>query len=349
MGYPYLFIETFEGADEGVFTAETDGDSILDYPHFTELARHKQLPWRGAYCMRIRPAGGTASAYVQENDSFDTAAAGTIFIRFYVYLGSNFAMANADKFSLMELESVVDTTTEVACGLDRSGSDIRFWFNETAAAAGATTKVLGTTTTALGKWYCFEIKALIDDGAGNNGTIDGWVNDGSAGAQIATLDQGAIVDAKFGVIGLDATTTGTILMDCIIADELQVFSDTERFKPLNQWLPCSTAGGGSTTAEYHPVIGSGRVAVAVTSTASDGVLSLYDTDGVSTRLEPIAVIRNTVASALTPGDHSYEFSFGLYATLSGTNVQAFVSVERGGLWSEGALITYGHATHKVLP
>src|SRR3990167_1739759 len=161
MAFPFLFSENFESAGRGSFDAETDADSILDYPHFTELSRHNQLPWRGAYAMRLRPAGGTTSAYVQENTSFDTAAAGTIFTRFLVYLGANFVMADGDKFSFMELESVLDTTTEVACGLDRSGSDIRFWFNETAAAAGATTKVLGTTTTALGKWYCFEVKALI--------------------------------------------------------------------------------------------------------------------------------------------------------------------------------------------
>ena len=339
MAFPFLFSENFETGTAGAFDAETDTDSILDFPHYTTLASSKMVPWRGAYAMRIRPNGGTASAYVQENGSFDTAASGTIFIRFYVYLGRDFAMANSDKFSLMELESVADTTTEVACGLDRNGSNIRFWFAETSAAA-ATTIVLGTTTTAIGKWYCFEVKAVIDAGGGNDGTIDAYVDDGSAGAQITALDQGAIVDAKFGMIGVDAGTTGTILFDGIIADDAQVFSDTERYKPLNQWLH---------SPSNHPVIGAGAASVAVTGTSTDAVLSVFDTDGVSTRLEPIAVIRNVSANEFTPGHDIFEFDHGLYLTLTGTNVQAFVSVEAGGIWSEGALINRGLRNAGVSP
>lgn len=330
MAFPYLKHDGFESAGT-TFTSETDSGSILDYPHYTELARYHQIPWRGAYCMRIKAAGAT-DAYIQENSAFDTALGGTIWFRWYFYLGKNFVMTNGDKFSMVELESTLDTTTEVAAGIDRNGSNIRFWVSETAAAA-AQTLTLGTTTTALGKWFHAEIKAVIASAApGSDGTIDAYIDDGVVGSQITTLAQAAIVDAKFGLIGADAGTSGTLLMDDIIADEAQVFSDTERWKPQNRWVHA---------LNDHPVIGPGAVSVMFTDTAATSTCSLYDTDGVSTRLEPIVKLRNASANEDVPGHDIFEFNHGLYVVMTGTNPEAFVSVERGGVWSEGALIARG--------
>ena len=134
MAFPYIFDSNFELATTAPFDAETDTTSILDVPHYTELAREGMAPYRGSYCLRVKPNGGTTAAYLQENASFDFAAADVRFIRWYFYLGKNLIMADTNKFSMFELESVVDTTTEVACGIDRSGANIRFWVGETSAA-----------------------------------------------------------------------------------------------------------------------------------------------------------------------------------------------------------------------
>src|SRR3990167_5379108 len=108
MAFPYTMYENFAAATLGQFTAETDTTSILDYPHYTELASYKLAPYRGAYCMRIKAAGGTTTAHVREDTQLDIALGATLFIRWYFLLGYDFAMAASDKFSMLELESVLN-------------------------------------------------------------------------------------------------------------------------------------------------------------------------------------------------------------------------------------------------
>lgn len=340
MAHPYLFSANFEIGTNGDFDAETDSTSILDIPHYTTLARYRMAPYRGAYCLRVIANGGTTNAYVQENGSFDFAAAATRFIRWYFYLGSDFVMADTDKFAMFNLESVADTTVEAAAGIDRSGTGIRFWFAETNASTARTT-VLGSTTTALNRWYCAELKLLIDSGAPNDGTIDGYIDDYSAGAQLGTLDQGAGVDAKFGIIGPDAGTSGTILMDDIIVDDLQIYRDKERYRPSNVWVHA---------AQDHPIIGPGKFAAAVTGTGTNAVLRMYDTDGVPTNLEEITIpIRNVSANEMVPGHDLFEVHHGLYVTLTGTDAEAAISIDRGGTLSQGAMISRGVAQRSPKP
>ncbi len=330
MSFPYLFSENFDLGTLGIFNSESDSSTILDYPHYTELARNAMAPYGGAYAMRIRPAGGTTSAYVQENDGFDTAAAGTIFIRFYVYVGQDLQMGASDKFSIFEAESVADTTTEFACGFDQNSGNLRFWMAETIAAS-ASTLTLGTLAQARGKWYCIELKALIDDGAGNNGTLDGWVN-GTPLTQITALDQGAIVDAKLGIIGLDAGTIGTLLFDSVVADDTRLHPLKDRFTGTNHWAHA---------AQDFPLIGPGKFSAAITGTGTNAVLSIYDTDRALTDETPIAVLRNLTANEFIPGHDIFEVKHGAFITQTGTNVQSFFSIDRGGILSDGAYINAG--------
>lgn len=332
MAHPYTLYENFAAAGKGVWDTETDTTSILDFPHYTELARHKLAPYRGAYCMRIKAAGGTTNANLLESTSLDIAAAGTLWIRWYFCLGYDWAMADTDKFSMLELESVLNTTTEVAVGIQRNGGNLELWWNETTATASPSTFVLGTTATALGRWRCVEVKVVVDSGVGNDGTIDVWVDDVSAGTQIATLDQGAIVDGKLGLVGPDAGTSGTILFADTIADDAQIFADGKRFRPLNQWC---------IGASNHPLVGPGRFSVLFTDSAADGTCKIYDQDGTATRLEPIVTIGNATAKDYVPGHDIFEVSYGAYVVLTGTAPQAFISIERGGIHSDAGYINRG--------
>jgi hypothetical protein len=179
---------------------------------------------------------------------------------------------------------------------------------------------------------------LIDSGAPNDGTIAGFINDGTVGSTITALDQGVPVDAKFGVIGPDAGTSGTVLIDDIVVDDLQIYANRERF-PLNWHV---------TAVDDHPIIGPGRFSAAVTGSAANGVLNIYDSDGVPNRLEPIAVLRQGGGTGeFIPGHDVFEVRHGLYVTTSGTDVQAFISIERGGMRSASALVVHGRGTFKA--
>jgi 3D (Asp-Asp-Asp) domain-containing protein len=338
MGYPWTFSENFELGTRGNFDA-TSG-SLIDVPHYTELARAGMAPYKGSYCLRTRLAAGTTSQYVREDTGFDLAATNSLFFRWYFYLGKDLTMATNDKFSLVELESTLDTTTEAAAGILYDGTNLKFWMNETQAAAAPTTFTLGTPAQVLGRWIHAEVKVVIDAGGGNDGTIDAWIDDATAGTQIASLDQAAIVDAKFGVIGPDAGTSGTVLIDQIIADDTQIYRNKERFRTVNVW---------TYDLQDHPIVGPGEFSVGITGTGTNAVLTIYDTDGIPTNLTPLAILRNTVANEFIPGHDIFRVDHGAYITLTGTNAQAFVSVTKGGMTSDASYVNRGLKQGRVSP
>src|SRR5512143_1353303 len=121
MSFPFITSDNFETGATG-FTASSG--SLIDVPHYTELARNGMAPYRGAYCGRIRLAGGTTSQFWREDTDFDDWTTGEArYVRFYVYLGKNLVMAASDKFSLFEAESV-GPATEMAVGIQRTSGNI---------------------------------------------------------------------------------------------------------------------------------------------------------------------------------------------------------------------------------
>jgi len=340
MSFPYTFQSNFGAGDKGLWDTEVDTHTILDFPHYTELARYKLAPYRGAYCMRIKCEAGTTDAYLKEATSLDIAAAGVLYLRWYFCLGWDFSMVNADKLSMLELESVSDTTTVVAVGLQRTGTNIEVWWNLAQATAAPSTYVLGTLTSELGKWHCIEVRVDVDAGGGNDGTIDVWIDDGVAGTQIASLDQGAVVDGKLGLMGPDAGTKGTILFADFIADDAQIYADGNRFRALNQWV---------TNLNSHPLIGPGRFSLAFTDSSADGTATVYDQDGTATRLEPVVTLRNATAKDFVVGHDIFEVSHGAYIVMTGAAPQAYLSIEQGGMTSQDAYINRGLKNGRPMP
>lgn len=323
-----------DGMEAGATNFTAISGTLIGVVHYTELARQGMAPYRGSYALRIKLAGGTTSQFIREDTAFDDLVATTRrFVRFYFYLGKDLVMANADRFSLFEAESTVNTTTEVTCGIVRNGANILFFFSELATGAGGSTFVLGTTVTALGKWYCAELNILLDSGVGDDGTIAAFIDDASAGTTLTALDQSPIVDVKFGVLSPDAGTSGTVLIDDIIYDDTQIFRDRKRYRDVNAHV---------TFASDHPIVGPGKFAAAVTGTVADAVLSLFDSDGVPDRLEPIAVLRNLTVNEFVPGHDIFEVNKGLYTTLTGTGAfQAFISIDNVSQMSDATTIQRG--------
>lgn len=333
MAFPFLGEEGFELGTRGSFDATSDAQPKLTFPHYSKLAQTPGLPapYRGAYCMMVDISKGTTDAYVQETGTWDTAAAGTIWFRFYVWFGGNPVMATTDVFAIWQLWSGANTV-EASVGIEyTTANGYRFFVNEAAASAGA-----AFLPCELNKWHCIEIKALIDSGVGNDGTLDLYV-DGAHATQITALDQGAITSGVLGVVGLDAgTTNGILLFDEVAADDAQMYPFAERF-PSTLLL----------TNSGHAFVGPGCISnISLMSGAgTDCVLQVFDSDtGQSLDASNIKVeLKNTANSELVdPAGMPVEVNRGAYIKLGGTTPRALVQIGRAvGYSSDGAIRGYG--------
>ncbi len=332
MAFPWLFSSGFERGTNGEWSSETDASSLLDFPHYTELARFGLTPYRGAYCMRFLP-NAAADAFVVRTETIALAA--TWAVRVYVR-ADQLTLAASDRFSLVELQSAGDVV-EAAMGIQRTaGGVLQWWCGENAASATIRAQDMG----AQGVWTHLEMTGTLDSGAPNDGILRFFVDDGQVGANITALDQAAIAEIQVGGMGLDAgTTAGRILYDDFIADDLQIFRDRERFLVHHR----------THFTEDHPIIGPGKFSVAVTGTGTNAVLTMYDSDGVDQNLEPLAVIRNVSANEFVPGHTEFIVHHGLYCTLAGTAAQAFFDIVGGNVVSEGRYKSFGNARGRPHP
>ena len=338
--FPYLFEEAFEGGDQGNFDAISPSPyTSARFAHYSELATRsdtKAAPYSGAYCWMKDLTTDTTDHYVQENAGFDTAADGTIFVRFYFHLSRNLTMATTDEFAIMQLWSGV-STPEVSVVVNyTTAAGFRIGIGET----GGTNFL----PVSLGEWHCMEVKANIDAGGGNDGTVDGWL-DGGAFTQVTALDQGIITSAVFGTIGQDAgTTRGIVLLDGIIAASQRLFPIIDRF-PEQRIL----------TNSGHIFVGEGEIIdlTLLSGAATNNIAYIYDTDtgkdgvtgGDNDDRNFVARITNlsnseTVWTPFNNGPLSVKR--GAYVVLEGTNPRAMIHIGRAqGYWSDGRIRDHG--------
>lgn len=331
MAFPWLSEAGFEDGSKGHFDVETDTENRLDFPHYSALANVPGLsmPYRGAYCMRVELAndGTPADALVQETGSWDTSAAGTIFFRLMFWVSPTITMANTDEFAILQLWSGTNTPEGGAYINFTTANGLRIGIGETAA-----TSFLGLST---GVWHCLELKFLIDSGAPNDGTIDGWL-DNIAFTQVTALDQGVITSGVVGSIGQDAgTTKGVVLFDDIIADDARIGPVVDRYKQSQQM-----------TASGHAFIGPGTVTgiSLIAGAATDNTVSIYDTDTGYTTDSSNIVYAGGAAVASTTVDllfnEKIEVRRGAYVVLGGTNPRANVRYCNPVSLSDGSIRTY---------
>ncbi len=319
MAFPYLFEENFDDGTLGNFNSETDSSSILDYPHYAELARAGQAPWQGAHVMRGRMAAN-AVGYVTELDGFDTAGAGTIHIWFTVLIGADVAIAASGVVVLFALDSA-GPVAEASLVLKNNAGQYQLAFGETGA-----TRTLDITPNNK-KWYEIEMSCLIDNAGANDGTITGYIDGAPVGAVIGTLDQGAITQARMGIIsGTAAGDRGTILFGGVIADDARIYPRRQKRFSNDKWV----------TRDMNAFVGQGMLdGVSITSTDVNGVLNVYDTDiyeatGVNFSRAPLIYTRNITANDQSPGMTTpVRFEKGCYVQLAGANPQAFLSLKDG--------------------
>lgn len=329
MAFPFLSETDFEPGTRDHFDAESDSANRLDFPFYYQLAQVPGLPapYRGAACMRVL-LNSTTDAYIQETGSWDLSASGAIYARFMLWVSPDITMANADEFAVFQLWSSTNTVEGGIYINYTTANGLRIGIGETAA-----TSFLPLST---GVWHAIELKAVVDAGGGNDGTLDGWV-DGAAFTQVAALDQGAITSGILGTVGVDAgTTKGTLLFDGIITDDARIYPPSVRW-PADMLL----------TKSGHVFVGPGEVANVslLSGGGTDCVLQVWDTDIADTndasnlRCE----LKNTVASELIdPAGMPITVERGFYVALSGTNPRALVKVCSATGWgSDGAVRNVG--------
>lgn len=338
--FPFLFDESFEGSDQGNFDAiSPDPYTSARFAHYSYLAQHptaRVAPYRGAYCWMKDLAVDTTDHYVQETGGMDVAADGTIFTRFYLYLSRNLTMADADEFAVMQHWSGVSSVEGGVWVNYTTASGFRLGIGETAA-----TQFLSIS---LGEWHCVELRANVDAGGGNDGTLDGWL-DGGPFTQVTGLDQGVFTSAVFGVIGQDAgTSQGIVLIDEITAASQRMFPIVDRF-PEQRVV----------TEDTHVFVGEGDILdlTLMAGAATNNIAYIYDTDtgrdgvtgGDNDDTNFVARVTNLTNSETVPSAFHNEpvhVKRGAYVVLEGTNPRAIVRIGRAqGYWSDGRIRDHG--------
>jgi hypothetical protein len=320
MAFPFLADENFDDGTLGNFDSETDSSSILDFPHYAELARGGRAPWQGAHAMRAR-LNGTAVGFVTETGTFDTAGASTIHIWGTVLIGEDVSIATDGVIVLAALQSAGPVNEACLVLSNTAALGYHLAFGET----GATRTFPIVRSNKI--WYEFEMSALIDNAGSNDGTLTGYIDGAPVGAAITALDQGAITQFSLGAVsGTSAGDRGTILFGGVIADDARIYPRRQKRFSVDKWV----------TRDINAFVGSGELdGVSITGTGTDAVLNIYDTDifeatGVGFSRQPLIYTRNITANDQSPGMTTpIKFDKGCYVQLTGTAPQAFLSLKDG--------------------
>ena len=335
MAFPYTTYANFEAGTKGHFDTETDTNSGLDFPHYTDLAKIPGLsmPYRGAYCARINLAtASTAGAWLQETGSWDcTVNTEDIYIRLKVWLSPDAAMANNDVFSLIELWSATNTA-EGCVGIKYTTA--AGW--QIGIGDAAVPSVLASLT--LGMWHDVEVYFNVADAT--NGTIDMWL-DGTPLTQVTGITQATITS---GIVGANpgaafTPTAGTLLIDEVVA------SQTDNTSARIGMQPERFAEQQLLIASGHVFVGPGIIdnVTLLSGNGTDCVCTLYDTDMADTTNANVKLeLKNLTANEIVdPAGMPVSVIHGCYLVLSGTSPRAMVQIRRAsGYSSDGAIRNY---------
>lgn len=329
MAWPYIGEEGFESGTLGFFNSETDTAAKLSFPSYRTLAadpRLKAAPYRGAYCMMVDLAKTPGTdAYVQEDDHFDISADGTLSCGFWLYVSDDITMANNDEFHLLVLQSS-GPTTEFSCALKfTTAAGLQIGVGEGGFSSG--------TSISKGKWHHVALDFTVDDGGSNDGTVTLYL-DGASVATVGSLDQGAIIQARFGATGLDSgTTKGVLLFDDLIVDDTRVYPRKDRWS-TSQHI----------TKTGHVFVGPGWFeAQLIDGGSADCTLKVYDTDRADTNNHAgVEYMEADQANQTIASSAPIQVSKGCYVVLAGTSPEAIIRVRRAVAWgSDGAVRQYG--------
>ncbi len=326
MSFPYLFTSTFDTGNNSEWDSESDTGSLLDFPHYSTLCAipGAPAPYRGAYCMRIQP--GDTNDHVLVEGDIDVADGSTGWVRFALYISTDFAATADDIFNIYEWQQA-GGTVEASVSLQITAStDVV----EIATGDGAEAST-GWTFLSKGVWHVIE--SMITVSTGGTGVLDLYV-DGARVQNLTSQTHAAAVGG--GVLGtqntLDTTDTGYLLFDQFVFDETRA-AITHRFH-THQLV----------TRSAFPFVGPGKVSnlKLLDGGSGDVTCELYDTDVYSSSLTPVWRERtNANNTNVDAADVPIEFSRGCLMLLGGTSPGAIVNVGRAVGWgSDGAIKAY---------
>lgn len=313
MAFPWIFHANLESGDNSEWDSESDTDSILDFPHYSELAQvpdSTSTPFSGAYCARIVPAGGTNDATLTEAD-INIANTVTSHFHFNLWFSTNFDATSDDTFVLLELQET-GSSPVVSLGARYVASTDVINIGVGSAASSAVPSSFASLDMLRNTWYTIEMSVTIQ--TGGSGTVDVFItkaNDaGQTTADIALTSQthAVITDGIFGLQDHLSTTTGTILLDNFIQDDARVFP-TARY----ELHPIFTKSG-------HAFVGPGHVDVAgLLTDEANNIMRLWDTDTADVNATQSFVIELDINAISTTFSGPIKFQNGCYVELSGTN------------------------------
>lgn len=330
MSFPFLFADSFEvGSFTNWDVSEVDTGSRLDAVHYSTLAGAPgtAAPFRGAYCMRIQ-LGDTNDHTIGDGD-MNIADTATAWLRFYLYISNDFAATSDDIFNIFEWQESGNVVEAVISLQITSATNLV----EIGIADGTEASTFGGTL-SKGVWHVIE--AMNNTETNATGVLDLYV-DGTRLQNLTSIDSSAAI--THGILGTQntlSTTTGTLLFDQFIFDDLQVY-------PIRQRFPQSV----HMTESGHAFVGQGVIenVTLVSSANTDNTLRVYDTDratvtGESNRVVSLANTANN--EIVDPAGMPITVQRGAYIELGGTDPQAQVLIGYAqGYYSDAAIRKIG--------
>lgn len=310
MAFPFVFHENFESGTKGGFDTETDTGSLLDFPHYSVVAKdpNSLMPYRGAYVLR-NALGDTNDHTLTEGD-IDIGDGATSYFRWYMGLSKDFRFTADDVFNVFELQQA-GGTVEVSVGFQVTNSTQLIEFG----IGDGTAPTSFTQWPARGKWVCVELLATIS--TGGSGVVTLFLD----GTQVVTLTSqthaAAIGQGVLGSQNTLATTLGAIYYDEFVQDDARIYPYRERFPAA---IPVLKTG--------HLFVGPGYIEGAALHEIATGdeTMILYDTDTANTN-DPSQVVELDASAQTSVGGPLY-FERGCYAVLGGTSPRAIVYTTR---------------------
>ncbi len=277
MALPYLVEMNFEQGTNGEWDSESDTGSLLNFPHYTKLARYDTTsvgaiaPWRGAFCAEW-DLGDTNDHTLIEGD-MDIADTTSGFTRFYLFLGKDLRATADDIFSIFELQGTANVQESIiALKITAATGAVQM------ATAQAAADLVFTNAPILprGKWICVELATAIVVGTAT-GTSQLFV-DGTA--YLGQITHAAVnTPVLRGVLGTQdtlSTTLGHIFMDAFMFD---AGAGSARIMPNSDRYPETIL----ITKTQHICLGNSELlnVTLLPTNAATNSLKIYDTDNAN--------------------------------------------------------------------
>ena len=325
MAFAWIFASSFEDGTNGDWDSEADTGGFLDFPSYIQLARipGMEVPFSGAYCMRWSPeltgdplTGDTNDHTVTEGD-LDIGDGSTAWLRFYLFIGNDFAATADDIFNIYEWQQTGGTVEAVISLQVTATTDAVDIAIADGIAASSNFNAI-----SKGVWHCIEAKMKVSTGSA--GTLD-LIIDGVTLTSLTGLTNAAAVGSgTLGTQNTETTTTGTLLFDEFVFDDAQIFPIKNRFS----FDPVFTLSG-------HAFVGPGSIdGAALLTSSGSNIMRLWDTDRADTN-DAQGFLVELDESNRTSITGPLFFQRGCYVTLAGTN-------PRGQVFFHGNNLGPGH-------